>query len=343
MSFEPPVSVIVGTRNRAQYLAACLNSLAQQNCWTPYEVLVVDNASTDETPQIIAAWCSKDSRFRTVREPSVGLSAAKNAGVTLARGRLLLFTDDDVIVEPGWIRSYVDFFGRHNDDSIIAGGPIVPVPHDLGGWPRWFDSCAVPDLALLDYSEERPLGRYEYVWGANMAVPAEHFRRFGNWDETVGRRGEARGTYEDAEYQDRLRANGATIWFCPSARLRHRVPRRDIAPATLLRTAYVRGRNQFWRDLLESRNGVAPAARNDYVRSLGLLLARLGTLAFWSLVLQWFRNAGVFARAHRAAWSSGWAMDLLRAGRESSRLSTTIGSASMFILDSALRLTPREP
>ena len=108
-------------------------------------------------------------------EPRIGLSVAKNTGVGLARGRLLLFTDDDVIVDPDWVRSYLDFFARHREDSIVAGGPIVPVAADLGPWPRWFDSCALPDVGLLDHAEERPLGRYEYIWGANMAVPAGIF------------------------------------------------------------------------------------------------------------------------------------------------------------------------
>jgi glycosyltransferase involved in cell wall biosynthesis len=336
----PSVSVIVCTRNRASYLPACLASLAHQDCGTAYEVLVVDNASTDATPDVLAAWSQKDARFRIVREPTLGLSAAKNAGVARARGRLLLFTDDDVIVDSGWVRSYLDFFAQHGDDSILVGGPIVPAPEDLGQWTRWFAPCALADLGLLDYDGERPLGRYEYVWGANMAVPAALFRRLGSWDERVGRRGDARGTYEDTEYQDRARATGTEVWFCPSASLRHRVPRRDVTIARILRTAYARGRNQFWRETLESRGGPGAAPRDDYLSALGMLIARFGTLACWSLVLQFRRTSAVFARAHRAAWRAGWAMDVLRIGRESSRLSTTIGNASMFVLDSVLRLAP---
>ena len=140
MKAELPVSIIVCTRNRAGYLPTCLGSLARQHCDEPFEVIVVDNTSTDETPRVLAAWCLGDSRFRSVPEPRIGLSVAKNTGVGLARGRLLLFTDDDVIVDPGWVRSYLDFFARHREDSIIAGGPIVPVAADLGAWPPWFDS-----------------------------------------------------------------------------------------------------------------------------------------------------------------------------------------------------------
>jgi GT2 family glycosyltransferase len=340
-SSGPSVSVIVCTRNRSAYLRACLRSLADQECASAYEVVVVDNASTDDTPEVLAAWSAQDSRFRIVREPTLGLSRAKNAGVAAARGTLLLFTDDDVIVDSGWVRSYVEFFSRYGSDSVVAGGPIVPAPEDLGEWPGWFDACALPDLALLDYDGERPLGRHEYVWGANMGIPAALFCRIGSWDERVGRRGDARGTFEDTEYQDRARGGGTDVWFCPSAPIRHRVPKRDVAVARILRTAYARGRDQFWHEALDRPGGATRAAnRGDYLPALTMLLWRFAALACWSVALQCRRSRNVFVRAHRAAWRAGWAMDVLRIGRESSRFSLAIGSASLFVLDSVLRLAP---
>jgi GT2 family glycosyltransferase len=336
-----PVSVIVCTRNRAQYLHTCFESLALQNCDTLFEVVVVDNGSTDNTAAVIQEWCRKDARFRTTREPRVGLSAAKNTGVRLARGRLLLFTDDDVVVDQHWIRTYVDFFGRRGEQSIIAGGPIVPIPHDLGAWPDWFDACALPDLGLLDYGVERPLGRQEYVWGANMAVPASNFSELGSWDESVGRRGETRGTFEDTEYQDRVRAAGGTTWFCPFAKVHHRWPRPDLTPSRVLRTAFTRGRNAFWKDVLIQKEAGVFAPRRDYVRCLVLLVRSLGAFTFWSLVFRSSWKQDHFVRTHGAAWSAGATMDLLRAGRESGRLSFAIGHASMFVLDSVLHVLRR--
>jgi glucosyl-dolichyl phosphate glucuronosyltransferase len=338
VTFQLPLSVIVCTRNRAQYLSTCLESLARQNCDLSFEVLIVDNASTDSTAAVIGDWCVKDARFRTASEPRVGLSSAKNTGVKLARGRLLLFTDDDVILDREWARAYLDFFERRGEDSIVAGGPILPIPHDLGNWPTWFDSCALADLGSLDYSEERPLGQYEYVWGANMAIPACHFSRFGLWDESVGRRGEERGTFEDTEYQDRVRAMGGTTWFCPSAKLQHRFPRPEVAPSRILRTAFVRGRNQFWKEVLLGKDEGGFSPRRDYFRCLRLLVSNMGSFAFWSLVFRIHRRRQTFVRAHAVAWSSGWSMDLLRAGRESSRLSFAIGHVSQFILDSVLNV-----
>jgi glycosyltransferase involved in cell wall biosynthesis len=338
MSGTLPLSVIVCTHNRACYLPDCLESLAQQTCDVPFEVVVVDNASTDHTPQILAAWSLKDARFRPVLEPRLGLSVAKNAGVRAARGQLLLFTDDDVIVDRNWIRVYDDFFRRTPDEFVIAGGPIVPVPHDLEPWPDWFDLCALPDVGLLDYGEERRLRRDEYVWGANMAIPAERFRHVGFWNEAVGRQGEMRGTFEDTEYQDRVRAMGGATWFCSSASLQHRIPRDVIAASRILRTAFARARNDFWREVSLQREHGLFSPRDDYARNLAILGRHLTGFAFSSVGFTIRPTASAFRQAHAAAKSSGSAVDVLRAGRESTRLSATIGHASFFILDSVLAM-----
>jgi len=232
----------------------------------------------------------------------------------------------------------VTFFGRPQGDWIVAGGPIVPVPHDLGDWPNWFDSCALADLGLLDYADERPLGCREYVWGANMGIPACTFSRLGPWNEDVGRRGEARGTFEDTEYQDRVRAAGETTWFCPAATLHHRWPRTDITPSRILRTAFTRGRNEFWNDVLVRQEAATFARRHDYFTCLALLVSNLGAFTFWSLIFRSSWRQEHFVRAHRSARASGSAMDLLRAGRESGRLSFAIGHASMFVLDAVLHV-----
>ena len=98
-----------------------------------------------------------------------------------------------------------------------------------------------------------------------MAVPASNFSELGSWDESVGRRGEARGTFEDTEYQDRVRAAGGTTWFCPSAKIHHRWPTRTVTPSRILRTAFARGRNAFWKDVLIQKEAAVFAPRRDYV------------------------------------------------------------------------------
>src|SRR5207249_6759002 len=131
VSPSPAVSVIVSTRKRAHHLPEVLRTLAAQECNVPFEVIVIDNGSTDGTSALLDAWCRRDPRFRTACEPRVGLSRGKNAGIRMARAPLLVFTDDDMRVDPRWVESYRRLFAGHEDALMLAGGPIVPIPHDL--------------------------------------------------------------------------------------------------------------------------------------------------------------------------------------------------------------------
>src|SRR5215472_12967431 len=104
---RPSVTVVVCTYNRCRDLAVALESIAASempsSVW--WEVLVVDNNSTDETRDVVHAFCERNAdRFRYIFEPKQGLSHARNAGIANSYGEVLAFTDDDVTVSPAWLR-----------------------------------------------------------------------------------------------------------------------------------------------------------------------------------------------------------------------------------------------
>jgi GT2 family glycosyltransferase len=320
----PEVSVVISTRNRAAWLADCLDSLADQDGDTTYEIVVVDNASTDDTSEVIAEWANRDQRIRGAYEPRIGLSAGKNRGVREARAPLLLFTDDDVIVDPAWISAYLGSFAREGTDCV--GGRVIPVPDDLGPWPSWLPAEAAGDLGMLDHGgPDRILSENDYVWGANLAVRRTVFERSGLWDESVGRRGDARGTFEDVEFQDRLRDRGASIWFCERAIVHHRVPRGMITPRHVFDLAFVSGRNRVAADRA-ARWGTEPAAW-PRPRPVAGLLAVVERSARWTAGAVAFRispSKSTFSRARRSAIDLGSAVEELRG---LGRLFTTLESA----------------
>ena len=328
----PEVSVVISTRNRAAWLADCLGSLADQDGDTKYEVVVVDNASTDRTSEVIAEWASRDPRFRGAYEPKIGLSAGKNLGIRVARAPLLLFTDDDVIVDPSWISAYAESFAR--DGTDCAGGRVLPVPDDLGSWPSWLPSEAIQDLGLLDHGRDGILTEDEYVWGANLGVRRTVFERAGAWDESVGRRGDARGTFEDVEFQDRVRDRGEAIWFCERAIVRHRVPRAMITPPRVLDLAFVSGRNRSAARRAErwgTDETVWPRPRLAFA-----LLALASRSTTWSARAGAFRvspSQARFALARRAAIELGSALeDLRRPGRSFGTLESAIARLRRAVL-----------
>jgi glucosyl-dolichyl phosphate glucuronosyltransferase len=325
MSSDIDISVIISTRNRASILSECLRSLAAQEGEVSHEVVVVDNGSEDATPALLVGWCREHPEFRSTREERAGLSRGKNAGIRMARAPLLLFTDDDVVVSPDWIHSYAEFFSRHSSENVVAGGPIIPVPDDLGAWPSWLDSPALIDVGVLDHEEERELQPPDYVFGGNMAVPAAVFSQIGVWNEDLGNTPSDRSTFEDTELQDRFRAAGGSVWFCPGPPIQHRVPRARALPRPILQNAFGRGRNDFLKQMRASTRGVSATPHINLFRGI----AALG----WNLLVEgsataWFRvrpRAASLECARRAAWRGGRAFEMLRPGRDRTRRYRMIG------------------
>jgi len=335
-------SVIVATRNRADYLTECLRRLADQRCQEQFEVIVIDNDSTDDTPKVIEEWMRKNPQLRTFRETRIGLSAAKNAGARLAKGRLLIFTDDDVLMESNWLEAYLDWFARIADTNVLVGGPIVPVLNDLQPWPHWFDEQGLAEMGLLHYGVERRLMDWEYVWGANMALPAALFERVGPWNEGVGRRGEERGTFEDTEYQDRVRAIGATVWFCPDLGLRHRIEPDRLRTRNLIQVAFNRGRNTFVLETLHSGRANVKTRVTRIIPAVAALAINVVSWTWWTLLFRMIRSRSLFVRTRIGAFLSGNKLERMRAGRDSSRMIYIIARVTFVWRDLILRLVSND-
>src|SRR6476659_6496504 len=123
------ISIVVPTRNRAERLRALLASLAEQDA-PAFEVIVVDNASEDETLSVVAdADSAADAHVRAIHLPRpMGPAVARNHGWRSARADLVVFTDDDVVATPGWLRRLADAHAR--DADAVVQGRTVPDPRE---------------------------------------------------------------------------------------------------------------------------------------------------------------------------------------------------------------------
>jgi len=219
------ITVILCTYNRCQTLAKALESAAALRVPEPdeWEVLVVDNNSSDQTRQVVQEFCQRyPRRFHYLFEAQQGKSYALNAGIRKSRGDVLAFMDDDVTVPPTWLQDLTA--SLHNTDWAGAGGRILPQRTFTP--PRWLllkERYALGPFALFDLGPEA--GELaEAPFGTNMALRREMFEKYGGFRTDLGPRpgSEIRG--EDSEFSRRLLAAGERLRYEPSAVVYHAIP-----------------------------------------------------------------------------------------------------------------------
>jgi glycosyltransferase involved in cell wall biosynthesis len=242
------LTVIICTYNRAQTISKALESVLA-SVLSPdveWEVLVVDNNSKDNTRAAANEFCLRyPGRVRYLFESQQGLSNARNAGIREARGEIIAFTDDDVIVEPDWLQNLTT--SLHDGTWAGAGGSIRP-PQDFTP-PDWLtlgggamDSSGV--LALFDVGTE-PGELEKAPYGANMAFRKDIFEKYGGFRPDLGRCGDSLISNEDTEFGGRLMAAGERLRYEPSAVVYHPVPKERLSKKYFLAWWFAHGRAMF--------------------------------------------------------------------------------------------------
>ena len=217
-STDVDVSIVVSTYNRSDMLPAALRSLgAQDACGLTYEVVVVDNNSTDRTRQVIEELiASGHANVRYVFEGRQGLSHGRNAGIAAARGAIIAFTDDDVRARPDWVARLKRTFDAHPDIDY-AGGKVLP--RWSGEPPGWLTRAHWSPLALVDHGDQPfyiTRDRFKCLVGANMAFRREVFVECGLFAPDFQRVKDAIGSTEDHEFQTRLLRAGKQGLYDPT-------------------------------------------------------------------------------------------------------------------------------
>jgi len=240
----PDVTVVLCTYNRCQSLAKALESVAasilpESISW---EVLVVDNNSTDRTCEVVDDFCRRyPGRFRYLFEPQQGKSHALNMGIREAKGDILAFVDDDVRVGFTWLHNLTATL--HNGEWAGVGGRILADwPCDPPSWlpqREWFGMAplVIFDLAL----EAGPLT--DPPFGANMAFHRRMFEKHGMFRTDLGPGSNKKlHTNDDSEFGRRLLEAGEHLRYEPSAVVYHEVPTRRLQREYFLTWWFNKGR-----------------------------------------------------------------------------------------------------
>ena len=178
------ISVIVPTRNRAAELERQLAALEQQRFDGAWEVIVVDNGSSDDTVSVAQRWADRLPLRVVDGSDRVGASAARNRGAAMASGQTLLFVDDDDVVEEGWLSSMAD-----GDGDLLAGAVRSPGRQ-----------IQTPDTYFF----------LPYALGCNMGVGRDTFENIGGFDERLA-------TGEDVDFSWRAQLSGWKFAQVPDA------------------------------------------------------------------------------------------------------------------------------
>ncbi len=232
-----PVTVIVCTRNRATALTDCLNSLHNLK-HVSLDFIIVDNAPADDsTRQVVSRMAQLDSRFRYVCEPEPGLSRARNRGLAETTSKVIAYTDDDVRVDPLWIRGLLRGFARQPNVGCVTGMVAsasleLPAEQYFDGRVWWSSSCE-PKVFDAQHGPTSP-ALHPYAagalgTGANFAVRSALLRDMGGFDETLGAGSLCSGG-EDLDAFVRFIRAGYSISYEPAALVwhAHRIDRDDL-------------------------------------------------------------------------------------------------------------------
>jgi GT2 family glycosyltransferase len=252
---RPTISVLIATYNRAALLADCLESIREQPFESGDEVIIVDNASTDETAAVIERFArSASTRVLTLLEREPGKTPALATGIARASGTILALTDDDVCVGRGWITTIRQRFGADPELALLAGR-IDPRPERP--WPTWlvlgrerFGRLSAP-LGLVHYGEAQPLGPRSAL-GGNVAIRRDVLNALGGFAKQLGR---IRGTLlcgEDHELSQRIVTSGYRAVYDPALCVRHWVPLERARLSYFLRWSFWAGATH---SLMDAQNG----------------------------------------------------------------------------------------
>lgn len=210
-------SVVIATRNRAGFLRECLERLARQTAAGRFEIVVVDNGSTDDTAAVVANALHTQSNVRGAIVTSPNRGMARNAGIAQSRGDVVIFCDDDTLAPEGFVEAHLRARAAH--PRTVVSGPIVNVAdpdHLIAPGPRHFSRA--------------------FLCTCNASVARADLEKVGGFDERYDLYG-----WEDTDLGVRLRAAGVRRAWSWEAYIYHVKPPEVVTLGTRIMLAREKG------------------------------------------------------------------------------------------------------
>lgn len=232
------ISVIICTYNRASLLKNCLQSLEKQIADKKnYEVIVIDNNSTDNTKEIVKDFVKSQANIKIVTEKNLGRSQARNRGWKEAKGKYVAYIDDDALADSDWVEQIILFI-KKNPKINAFGGPYSRF--SLKTIPAWipknyFTLNLGNNIKILNFKNE-------WISGSNMIFNKLVFKKYGGFNTNFGGKGDKIIYGEETEFLARLKKTKEPIFYVPKIRVKHLVAERKLDVWWLLK-------DNYWRSL----------------------------------------------------------------------------------------------
>jgi len=291
------LSVIIATYNRAGLLRETLRSLMDTDMeGLPCEIIVIDNNSSDVTPDVVNEFARKYENIKAARERKQGLSYARNKGLDIAKGDIIAFLDDDLEINESWPKEIVKPF---IDSSVwCVTGKVQP--YGNVNVPKWLPSKLSFLLSISDYGrQEKLLSGKEKPIGCNMAFRHDIFSYIGRFDQALGRKGNTLlGSEEVFLYYKILKYNKKVI-YNPNAIVLHKINKK-LTKDYVLNCAYWSGISESY---IEKRL-FKPKYLVKLARSALYILAYPGVMLTQKFIQQ--PEAKSFMRSYLVQYSAGY-------------------------------------
>lgn len=249
------LSVIIPTRNRVLFLKDAIDSILEQTLSIKeFEILVIDNGSTDQTAEVVKEFIGRSNKIRYFFAPDPGLHVGRHLGASEAQGDILVFVDDDIIATPGWLKAIKNAF---NDPEVgLVGGKILPKwEGDIPDWINLFKSqteygWTIGYLSLLDFGDEIKEIPSVFVYGCNFIIRKSALFECGGFHpdsmprELIRYRGDGETALSIA-----IEKKGYKSIYEPKATVYHRIPPERLTIDYFCRRAFNQGISDSYTEI----------------------------------------------------------------------------------------------
>ncbi len=251
---QPVISVVICTHNRDRYLGTALDSVLKQD-FEDYEIVVVDNASTDQTRQVVEQRLAHE-RLRYVYEPKLGLNVARNRGAQETTGSIIAYFDDDAIAPPAWLQAIHSAFQSHEKVGV-AGGKVTLIWPEGYTQPQWLSPSLAGNLGAYDLGESMVniTNPGDTPRGLNYAIRRTVLEAVGNFQLNLDRVGKNLLSHGELYMTEVVLKAGWQVMYLPEAEVGHQVASERLKQSWYFRRGWWQGISECYREQIAGSAG----------------------------------------------------------------------------------------